>query len=205
MANTADPRRLADHLHTVAAASGLGIVLQDHPAASGVVIPPPALVTAVADVDCVVAVKAESPPTAPTVAVLAAGSSVPVFGGLGGVGLLDELLAGSAGAMTGFAFPEVLIATANAWKEGGYAAARDQYAPWLPLVLFEAQDKISLALRKEILRRRGLIREAQVRPPGVAMPAAMHAVLDAHLQAVDIRGAPTPHAQSVHAELSGKT
>jgi len=43
-----------------------------------------------------------------------------------------------------------------------------------------------LALRKEILRRRGIIAEARVRPPGIAMPAALSAALDAHLAAVSL-------------------
>jgi len=72
--------------------------------------------------------------------------------------------------MTGFAAPEALVA---AWQEGGYRAAREQLLPWLPLILFEAQDKVSLAVRKEILRRRGVIVEAGVWMPGVVMPVAL--------------------------------
>jgi 4-hydroxy-tetrahydrodipicolinate synthase len=113
---------------------------------------------------------------------------VPVFGGLGGVGLLDELLAGSAGAMTGFAFPEALVATVTAWEHAGYTQARDAFVPWMPLVLFEAQEKVSLALRKEILRRRGLIAESAVRPPGLAMPASLIPALEAHLGTVEPLG-----------------
>ena len=179
-----DASRLARHLESIHRASGLGIVVQDHPAATAVTIAPPALAEAVRSAACAVAVKAEAPPTAPAVAAITAVTDVPVFGGLGGVNLLDELAAGSAGAMTGFAVPEALVATVRAWQESGYAAARDAYAPWMPLVLFESQDKISLALRKEILRRRGLIREAAVRLPGLAMPDSMRQVLDAHLGAM---------------------
>ena len=58
----------------------------------------------------VTAVKAEAPPTPVAVAELTARCTVPVFGGLGGVGLLDELAVGAAGAMTGFSFPEGLLA-----------------------------------------------------------------------------------------------
>jgi 4-hydroxy-tetrahydrodipicolinate synthase len=186
--STPEPERLATHLQKIAHSAGLGVVLQDHPAASGISIPPSVLARAAATAQCVVAIKAESPPTAPTIAVVSREVDIPMFGGLGGVSLLDELLAGSAGAMTGFAIPEALVSTVRAWQAGGYEAARAAYLPWLPLVLFEAQEKISLALRKEILRRRGAIREAQVRPPGAPMPAAMAAVLDAHVRAVEIPG-----------------
>ncbi len=187
---TSDPGRVADHMQAIAAASSLSIVVQDHPLSTGVVIAPDALAQAVRQADAVVAVKAEAPPTAPTIAVLAHKVAVPIFGGLGGVGLLDELLAGSAGAMTGFAVPEALVATVQAWERGGYPAAREQLLPWLPLILFEAQDKVSLSLRKEILRRRGIITEASVRPPGSAMPVALRSALDVHLGTAPLP--PTP-------------
>src|SRR5947209_5531244 len=133
--STPDPEKLATHLGRIAAVSGLGIVLQDHPAASGISIPSLSLARAAASAGCVVAIKAESPPTAPTIATVSREVDIPMFGGLGGVGLLDELLAGSAGAMTGFAVPEALVATVQAWYDGGYEAARAAYLPWLPLVL----------------------------------------------------------------------
>jgi len=183
---SADPARAADHFHHVSAISGIGVVVQDHPAATGVAIPPAALARAVRDCGVAVAVKAEAPPTAPTVAALAKEITAPIFGGLGGVGLLDELLAGSAGAMTGFAIPEALVATVNAWREVGYAAARASLLPWYPLLLCEAQEKVSLAVRKEILRRRGVIAEAGVRPPGLPFPRDLAAALDAHLAAAPL-------------------
>ena len=179
-----DPERVATHVRRISDAAGLGVVLQDYPLTTGVSIAPGTLAQVVRRAGVVVAVKAEAPPTAPTIATLAPEIDAPIFGGLGGVGLLDELLAGSAGAMTGFAVPEALIATVRAWEESGYVAAREQMLPWLPLLLCEAQDKVSLAVRKEILRRRGVIADAAVRPPGVAMPTSLRVALDAHLDAV---------------------
>ena len=43
---------------------------------------------------------------------------VRIFGGLGGVFLLEELLAGATGAMTGFAFPEILVAVVSLFRAG---------------------------------------------------------------------------------------
>jgi 4-hydroxy-tetrahydrodipicolinate synthase len=105
------------------------------------------------------------------------------------VGLLDELAVGSAGAMTGFSHPEGLEAAISAFRAGGFAAAHAAYAPWLPLVNFEAQARIGLALRKELLRRRGAIACAAVRPPAPALPPALLPVLEEHL-------ARTPSARS---------
>ena len=187
MVQVNSPRRdvLAAHLRAVHEATGLPIVVQDYPAISGVSIPADVLGTALADLPFVAAVKAEGPPTPPAIALLAARLDVPVFGGLGGIGLLDELAAGSAGAMTGFSFPEGLLACVNAWREGGFDAAREAFLPYLPLVNFEQQVRIALAVRKEALHRRGLIEESAVRPPAASFPATLCEPLDRHLAAVE--------------------
>lgn len=185
--NTPNPVALAEHLRAVHDETGVGVVVQDYPVASGVRVDQAELARVVADnADVVVAVKSEAPPTPPAVATLSsAAPDVPVFGGLGGVGLLDELMAGSAGAMTGFSYPEALVATVRAYERGGYPAAREVFAPWLPLVNFEAQAGIGLAIRKECLRRRGLFLESGVRPPAPGLPESLHPLLSAHLAAAE--------------------
>jgi 4-hydroxy-tetrahydrodipicolinate synthase len=182
--NSPRPDVLGAHLRAVHEATGLPVVVQDYPAISGVGVPADVLAAALADLPFVAAVKAEAPPTPPAIATLTARLDVPVFGGLGGIGLLDELAAGSAGAMTGFSFPEGLLACVSAWQEGGYAAAREAYLPYLPLVNFEQQVRIALAVRKECLRRRGLIAEAAPRPPAAAFPESLREQLERHLAAV---------------------
>lgn len=182
--NTADPGALAGHLRAVHEATGAGLVVQDYPLISGVHIGSAALVTALRTAPAVVAVKAEAPPTPVAVATLTGALDVPVFGGLGGVGLLDELAAGAAGAMTGFSFPEGLLACVRAWQRGGYAAAREAFLPYLPLANFEQQARVALAIRKECLRRRGLVMAAGVRPPAATFPEALAPQLGRHLAAV---------------------
>lgn len=182
--NSANPDLLTAHLSAVHEATGAGIVLQDYPVASGVRITPAQILATVGRCPFVVAIKSEAPPTAAAIAELTEATEVPVFGGLGGVGLLDELAAGAAGAMTGFSHPEGLRAALTAWAAEGYRSARDAFAPWLPLVNFEAQPGIGLALRKEILRRRGVIDDARVRPPSPTLPSRLAALIDAHLEAV---------------------
>lgn len=186
LVSTPNGDALAGHLAAISEACGAPIVAQDHPATTNILITPDALAIAVNDSGVVGAVKQESPPTAPAVAQLAARVQVPIFGGLGGVNLLDELLAGAAGAMTGFAVPEALVATVDAFASQGYSAARETYVPWLPLVLFEAQQPGGVALRKEILFRRGVIATPRVRPPGAPFPEELDSVLDAHMAAIDL-------------------
>jgi 4-hydroxy-tetrahydrodipicolinate synthase len=179
-----DPHVLAAHLRAVHDATGVGVVVQDYPVVSGVRISPAQVLATLDRCPFVVAVKSEAPPTAAAIAALTAATDVPVFGGLGGVGLLDELAAGAAGAMTGFSHPEGLRAALRAWDTGGFPAARAAFAPWLPLVNFEAQPGIGLALRKEILRRRGVLADAAVRPPAPPVPQYLLDLVDAHLAAV---------------------
>jgi 4-hydroxy-tetrahydrodipicolinate synthase len=179
--NSAAEDTLVAHLDEVHRRTGAGIVLQDYPATSGVSIPVGTLVRVVVRCPYVVAVKAEAPPTPPAIAEVVAGTGVPVFGGLGGVGLVDELAAGAAGAMTGFSAPEGLRAAIDAHRDGGFTAAREAWAPWLPLANFEGQAGIALSLRKTLMHRRGVIDHPGVRPPAQPMPDSLAPLLEQHL------------------------
>jgi 4-hydroxy-tetrahydrodipicolinate synthase len=181
-----DAAAVVRQLTTVAERTGQGIVVQDYPVVSGVSIATADLVAAVRQVPAV-AVKSESAPSPPAVAALTAGLDVPVFGGLGGTGLLDELAVGSAGAMTGFSVPEGLLACVGAFRDGGFAAAREVWRDYLPLVNFEFQAGIALSLRKHSLVHRGLIAAPAVRPPAAPAPEPLLPVLLEHLRR-------TPHA-----------
>ncbi|MFF4600716.1 hypothetical protein [Amycolatopsis sp. NPDC001319] len=182
--NSAEPEALRAHLEAVHAACGIPIVVQDYPVVSGITIAPSALVEVVDSLDCVAAVKSESPPTGAVIAELTAGVDVPVFGGLGGLGLLDELLANAAGAMTGFSYPEAIATALRAWTDDGFAAARESYAAWLPLVNFEAQPRIGLSIRKHIWTHRGYLDDPAVRAPAPAMPPALAPILAEHLATI---------------------
>lgn len=148
---------------------------------TGIPIATADLVRAVQAVPQVVAVKSESSPSPPAVATLVAALDVPVFGGLGGTCLLDELAVGAAGAMTGFSVPEGLLACVTAYAEGGFDQAREVWRDYLPLVNFEFQSGIALGLRKHSLVRRGLIASDTVRTPGAVPPPSMLKLLSRHL------------------------
>jgi 4-hydroxy-tetrahydrodipicolinate synthase len=188
--NSSDPAVVSEHLQHLQhlqrlhGSSDTGIVLQDYPLVSGVRMPPSSILQVLASCPFVVAVKAEAPPTPPAIARVAAGSDVPVFGGLGGVGLVDELACGAAGAMTGFSHPEGLRQTLDAHDRGGFAAAADAWAPWLPLANFEGQAGIGLALRKQLLHRRGVLGSPTVRPPAAQAPPELLSLLDEHLKRI---------------------
>lgn len=194
-ANSTRPDVVIAHLEAIHRATGAKVVLQDYPLASGVSITTQSLIAVVQACSFVIAVKAEAPPTSVAIGQLTAALGVSVFGGLGGQGLLDELLAGAAGAMTGFSYPEALIACVQAWQADGYEAAREALLPYLPLINFEQQVRIALSVRKECLLQRGLITDAGVRTPASPFPEVLRPALLAHLaeaaEALESGAAPT--------------
>ena len=160
--------------------SPLPVLVQDEPAATGVRLPVPVLV------DCLHAagstvVKLEDPPTpAKVTRLLAADPGLSVFGGLGGVAALQELRRGAVGTMTGFAFPEVLRALRLAVEAGQDERAGRLFDAHLPLLAFEGQQAVGLGIRKEVLRRRGVLASAGLRsgpPPDEATLAELDDVL----------------------------
>jgi 4-hydroxy-tetrahydrodipicolinate synthase len=160
---------LIAHYRRIAEGMPLPIVLQDFPPANGVTLTPAALAELVNAVPGITTVKLEDPPTAQRIGQLLAlldTEQTSVIGGAGGLYLLHELRAGAAGTMTGFAYPEALVAICTAWQAGDAEVAAETYYRYLPLLLFEGQPKVGLAIRKEILRRRGLLTHATVRQPG---------------------------------------
>ena len=177
----AEPTVAASSLRRLHDATEVGILVQDYPVVSGVSVTDEQVVEIVSACPFAVGVKSETPPTSVAVAHLVSKLDVPVFGGLGGVGLLDELGAGSAGAMTGFSHPAALAAVLQAHRDGGFIAARDAWAPWLPLANFEGQLRVGLSIRKELLRRRGVIASGQVRRPAMPLPDALIPLLEKHL------------------------
>lgn len=98
--------------------------------------------------------------------------------GNGGLHLPQEMARGADGAMTGFAFPEMMVDVVRLHREGKADAAEDLFDAWLPLVRHEQQPGLGLALRKEALRRRGAIKSAKVRNPGPKLSPADLVELD---------------------------
>jgi 4-hydroxy-tetrahydrodipicolinate synthase len=92
--------------------------------------------------------------------------------------LLEELIAGGAGAMTGFAFPAILVKIVTLFKAGTVDEAADVFYQSVPLMRFEFQEGIGMAIRKEVLRRRGAIAHAGIRAPGGTLDEQTRKALD---------------------------
>jgi 4-hydroxy-tetrahydrodipicolinate synthase len=90
----------------------------------------------------------------------------------GGLFLPEELTRDADGAMTGFAYPEMMIDVCNAHAAGNIEKAHDIFDAYLPLARYEQQAGIGLAVRKHILFERGVITSAAIRKPGPKLSAA---------------------------------
>ncbi len=174
------------HYKALADAVDLPIVVQDYPPISGFAMEPALLARIAREVPRARTIKLEDPPTPfKTSRILdqANAQDLPagalsIFGGLGGVFLLEELLAGAAGAMTGFAYPEVLVQIVRKFKAGDVDGASDVFYRFVPLMRFEFQEGIGMAIRKEVLRRRGAIADPATRAPGAKLDATTLAALE---------------------------
>jgi len=169
------------HFAGVAQAVSIPIVIQDYPPISGYAMEPWLLVRIAKEISTANTIKLEDPPTpfkTARIRELAQGMEIGIFGGLGGVFLLEELMAGATGAMTGFAFPEILVKVVKLFHSGDVDAAAEAFYPFVPLMRFEFQEGIGMAIRKEVLKRRGAIECADIRPPGAKLDKTTLAALD---------------------------
>lgn len=167
------------HYLAVAAAVSLPIVVQDHPASSGVWMSVDLLAALASESASCRVVKLEEEPSPPKIRrLLAEAQGVTVLGGLGAIMLLEELRAGAIGTMTGFGYPELLVDIVGRWLAGDADGARDAFHRAAPLIRFETQPILSLAIRKEIYRRRGAMASARVRAPGGQLDPGTLADLD---------------------------
>jgi 4-hydroxy-tetrahydrodipicolinate synthase len=169
------------HYHALADAVDVEIVVQDFPPVSGYAMEPSLLARVAREIPRARTIKLEDPPTPfKTARILeqSAGLEVRIFGGLGGVFLLEELMAGATGAMTGFAYPELLVQIVALFRAGQVDDAAAVFYRSVPLMRFEFQEGIGMAIRKEILHRRGALASPATRAPAAALDATTREALD---------------------------
>jgi 4-hydroxy-tetrahydrodipicolinate synthase len=155
------------------------IVVQDFPPVNGVIMSADLLAALAERIPNIRHLKLEDPPLMEKIgAIRERSDKYEIFGGLGGMFLLEELNRGAAGTMTGFAFTEILVAVFKAHSEGRLAEAERIFDTYLPLIRYENQPVINLTIRKELLRRRGAIKNAALREPFAPIDAGTHQEID---------------------------
>ena len=159
-------------------------VLQDYPLTLTVVMTPGVIRKIVTDNPSCAMLKHEDWPGLEKISSLrnfqADGSMRPIsiLTGNGGLFLDFEMERGADGAMTGYAFPDMLGDVVRLQKAGERDAAHDLYDAHLPLVRYEQQAVIGLAVRKYVLKRRGVLSSDAQRKPGSSISATAKAEVD---------------------------
>lgn len=103
---------------------------------------------------------------------------VSILCGNGGMFLDFEPERGADGAMTGYGFPDMLVELIGLFAQGRRDEAHDLFDAHLPLIRYEQQLGIGLAVRKHVLKRRGVITSDVQRKPGLALSATARAEVD---------------------------
>ena len=154
------------------------VVYQDYPQTTGVYLAPSVFERMVDDFKQLVMLKHEDAPGLAKLTRVRESEKKPgrrrvsILVGNGGLYLPQEMRRGADGAMTGFAWPEMLVEVCDLFAAGKAEAAEDLFDLYLPLVRHEQQFGIGLALRKEVLFRRGAIKSPRQRAPGSSVGAA---------------------------------
>jgi 4-hydroxy-tetrahydrodipicolinate synthase len=159
-------------------------VLQDYPLTLTVVMTPKVIRQIVTDNPSCVMLKHEDWPGLEKISTLRAfqrdGSLRPlsILTGNGGLFLDFEMDRGADGAMTGYAFPDMLVDVVNYAQQGRRDAAHDLFDAHLPLIRYEQQQGIGLAVRKYVLQKRGAIAHDTQRIPAASLSATAKAEVD---------------------------
>ena len=159
-------------------------VLQDYPLTLTVVMTPAVIRDIVMESASCVMLKHEDWPGLEKITALRGfqkdGSLRPlsILTGNGGLFLDFEMERGADGAMTGYAFPDMLVDVVRMSKGGQRDAAQDLFDAHLPLIRYEQQQGVGLAVRKYVMKRRGMIASDAQRKPASSLTAAARSEVD---------------------------
>ena len=164
--------------------SDIPFVIQDYPLLLSVVMTPKVIQRIVNDNPSCVMLKHEDWPGLEKITALrkfqTEGSLRPIsiLTGNGGLFLDFEMERGADGAMTGYAFPDMLVDVVRLSHAGQRDAAHDLFDAHLPLIRYEQQQGVGLAVRKYVLQKRGAITHDCQRAPGVTLTTAAKSEVD---------------------------
>jgi len=194
-AGLATDEQIEGYIHQLCRAIGeeVPLVLQDYPQATGVHLSVALLDRLVDDLPQLKILKHEDCPGLGKLSRIRAHAArdrrrrIAILIGNGALYYPLELARGADGAMTGFAYPELLVEVWERFAAGREEDAFDLYDAYLPLIRYEQQPGVGLAIRKEILHRRGVLASPALRAPGPRLDAQDHAELDRLLMRLERR------------------
>lgn len=163
-------------------------VLQDYPLTFSVQMAPGVIKRIVDELPSCVMLKHEDWPGLEKISALRgfeqAGKMrhISILCGNNGLFLDYEMERGADGANTGYCFPDMLCDVVRLNAQGRREEAHDLFDAHLPLLRYEQQPGVGLAVRKYVLMRRGILASAAQRKPAGQMSAAARQEVD-HLLA----------------------
>ena len=169
------PGATPDDVRTVmreVAATGRAIMIQDAPSFSLTELSVDLLAELVEEIPEVIALKIETLPSAPKVGAVVKriAGRVSVLGGAGGGDFYHELRRGADGTVPGAGFVEPFIEVWKTYQTGDEAAARRAFGRLQPLIGLSLRSSDAfLWIQKECLRRRGVLRSANLREPSAGL------------------------------------
>jgi 4-hydroxy-tetrahydrodipicolinate synthase len=183
LSGAGDEAALVDYFAGIAAAVGLPVMIQDAPAYLGVGLGVRVVQRIGAVADNVRLVKLEAGPAEMSHWLAELGDEYAVWGGDGGMYLLDCVRSGAAGIIPGVDLVDLLVRAYEAEARGDNALADERLREILPMLVFEMQHSIDHynACAKQILVQRGVLEHDRLRPPAGALGAASRMLLERHL------------------------
>ncbi|AJY46289.1 dihydrodipicolinate synthase family protein [Martelella endophytica] len=168
------------------------VVLQDFPLSTGVNISMDVLGRIIEDYPSIKMLKHEDWPGLAKISAIRDAEAkgrrrLSILCGNGGLFLSEEVERGADGAMTGFAYPEMMVAVTREMKAGNADRARDLMDVYLPLIRYETQPGLGLAVRKYVLAKRGAIASPALRKPGKSLDARSAAEVDILMDRIEKR------------------
>jgi 4-hydroxy-tetrahydrodipicolinate synthase len=164
--------------------SDIPFVIQDYPLTLSVQMTPKVIRQIVQENPSCIMLKHEDWPGLEKISTLRAfqaeGSLRPIsiLTGNGGLFLDFEMERGADGAMTGYAFPDMLVELVKLQKAGKRDEAHDLFDAHLPLLRYEQQQGVGLAVRKYVMMKRGFLASDAQRKPGSALSAKAREEID---------------------------
>jgi 4-hydroxy-tetrahydrodipicolinate synthase len=159
-------------------------VIQDYPLTTNVVMTPKVIMRIIEQHPSCAMLKHEDWPGLDKITTLRRASDagqvrrVSILCGNGGMFLPFEMERGADGAMTGYCFPDMLVDVVRLQGAGKRDQAHELFDAHLPLIRYEQQPGVGLAVRKYVLKRRGILASDAQRKPGGALSAAAKAEVD---------------------------
>ncbi|MGP8124980.1 MAG: dihydrodipicolinate synthase family protein [Nitrososphaerales archaeon] len=160
-----DQDAIFDYFSSVGDAIEIPMVVQDFPQTDRPKMSPALIGRLNHEISNAKYLKLEDPPTPLKLTMIReiAGDRLKIFSALYGRDSFWDLVHGAVGIMTSSPTPEYLVAMHDAYVAGDLKRAFDIYLNTLPLVYYCSE--LGLAVRKEILVKRGVIRTGRMKLP----------------------------------------